>query len=179
IVMGNAATYTGTGLEATYATDDTTALQAWMNDSSKKTRYLPAGIYGLTGTLLFGAEYSVHCDDAATLKVVAQVATPVGWPGAARTVPTAVYTSHTTLKRQGTGWRGGTIDCSLLCDDGFAPKYLRGFNVENLVVRMASARSFSFGDPATTQSSYEFTASHIRAWRDMGVVPVSGTSLDS
>ena len=46
-------------------------------------------------------------------------------------------------------------------------------------MRLSGVRNFSFGDSATSNSSYEVRATGIRGWRDMGTVPTSVTALDA
>ncbi|MCP2163126.1 hypothetical protein LX12_004341 [Williamsia serinedens] len=74
---------------------------------------------------------------------------------------------------------GGTLDCSLLCDDGFAPKLLRTYRVSQLQVRIPKFGNFRFGDPTTSYSSYQIVADNVLGWRDVGVVPRGGTALAS
>lgn len=184
--LATAAPYSGSGLEATVATDDTTALQAWLSSTSRLTRYLPGGIYGFTAGLQLGGWYDVLCATGATLKVMAQLANPTGWPGGARVVPTAIWTSFTTLNTPNARWTGGTLDTSDLATDGFAPKYVRQYVVDGLTVRGArsavagtTARMFAVSDPTISGTTYQVVIRSCLGWRDFGAVPVGSTALNS
>jgi hypothetical protein len=183
VATASPAPYSGTGLESTCASDDTVALQAWLSATTTMKRWLPAGIYGFSAGLTLGGWYAVECGAGSTLKVMAQIAAPTGWPGSARTVPTAISTSFTTLNTSLASWRGGVLDTSDLCTDGFTLKWVRTYVVDSLMVRGVrgstgvQARMFSFGDAQTSGSTYQISVRNCLGWRDFGMVPTSATAL--
>lgn len=173
------APYSGSGLEATFATDDSTALANWLADTRRLTRLLPGRIYGFTGMLKITDNYDVVCAQGAVLSVIAQVATPSTWPANTRAVPSAIYSDHASLI-QSKSWTGATIDLNGLCTDGFAPKWVRQYTARGVKVRggVSGGRAYIFGDDWLTATSYQVNVDNCLGWRDYGTVPRSTSSLN-
>jgi hypothetical protein len=100
------------------ASDDTTALQAWLDSPSTLRRTLPGLIFGFTRGLVLRGWYDLEASQGGAIAVMDELPVPSDWPAGARTVPTALSTPHRELNTPNQSVTGLTIECNLLCDAG-------------------------------------------------------------
>ncbi|PPH50575.1 hypothetical protein [Rathayibacter sp. AY1E1] len=176
------------GASGYVASDDTAALQAWLDDPRLDTRYLPAQYFGFTRGLILRGWYNLVGSPAGELVVMRELPVPTDRPAGARTVPTAMSTPHRQLNVPGVSVQDISIQCSLLADDGFALQWIRELSALRVKISGHRRRGWTQGearvgpvgadlnDSSQRSTSYGVKVTDCLTWRDSGVVPRPASS---